>query len=59
MNRGWARQSIEPEEAPPGLIEYEARTAVRNLIRTLGFEQARDQLASILMDEADNKRARQ
>lgn len=59
MNRGWARQPIEPEEIPPGLIEYEARTAVRNLILTLGFEQARDRIAVFLMDEADGKRARQ
>jgi hypothetical protein len=42
-------------ENPPGLLEYEARCAVRNLIRLHGYETARDLIAGYLNDEAERK----
>ena len=59
MTRAELLNALEQQEAPPGMIEYEARTAIRDLIRLVGFEAARDQVAQYLNDEADGKRTRQ
>lgn len=40
-----------------GQIEYSARTAIRDLIRTHGFENARDLVAGFINDEAKGKRS--
>lgn len=45
------------EAPPPGMLEYETRTNVRDLIRLYGFEEARAIVAGILNDEADRRRA--
>lgn len=48
--------SMPPKETPPpGMLEYEARCAIRDLIRLHGYETARDLVASYLNDEADRK----
>ena len=44
-----------PAELPPGMLEYECRTAIRDLIRVHGFEAARELVAHYLNDEADRK----
>lgn len=38
-------------ELPEGMLEYEARTAIRDLIRLRGFEEARELVAYYLEDE--------
>ena len=38
-----------------GMIDYAARTAIRDLIRLHGYEEARDKIAGYLNDEADRK----
>lgn len=42
-------------ETPPGLIEYEARNAVRNLIHELGDEQAHERLEAFWREERSIK----
>lgn len=41
---------------PPGMLEYETRTAIRDLIRLHGFEAARELVASYINDEAERKK---
>lgn len=40
---------------PPGMIDYQAHAAIRDLIRVYGFEEARALVANILNMEADRK----
>ncbi|MCO5159666.1 MAG: hypothetical protein M9939_00900 [Mesorhizobium sp.] len=48
--------SMPPKETPPpGMLEYEARCAIRDLIRLYGFEEARQMVAHFLLDEAERK----
>ena len=42
-------------ELPDGMLDYEARCAVRNLIRLYGFEGARERFAGYLIDELERK----
>lgn len=42
-------------EIPEGMLEYEARVAVRNLVRLLGFDEARKNLAFFLVDELERR----
>jgi len=49
------RQDETISDPPPGLIEYEARCAIRDLIRLYGFETARDLIAHFLNDEAEGR----
>ena len=42
-------------ERPDGMLDYEARTIIRDLIRVDGFEKAREKIAFYLMDEADRR----
>lgn len=49
--------ALRPDEceAPPGLTEYEARNAVRNLIHELGDEQAHERLEAFWREERSRK----
>jgi len=53
-------QAHEPRELelPAGMLEYSARTAIRDLMRIYGFENGRQIVAEILNDEASGKRQR-
>jgi hypothetical protein len=42
-------------ELPDGMLDYEARCAIRNLIRLYGFEMARDMIAGFLIDELNRR----
>jgi hypothetical protein len=42
-------------ELPAGMLDYEARCAIRNLIRLYGFEMARDMIAGFLIDELNRR----
>ncbi len=44
--------TTEQRDLPDGLLDYEARCAIRNLIRLYGFEDARELVAMYLNDEA-------
>lgn len=41
---------------PEGQLDYEARCAIRDLVRLHGFEVARDLVAGFLNNEADRRR---
>lgn len=49
----------QEREADPGfvagMIDHDARMAIRDLIRVHGFEEARDLVAHFLNDEADRR----
>lgn len=54
MNAEFIRgASLRPEERdpPPGLLDYEARNAIRNLIKQDGIEAAREKIGHIIEDE--------
>lgn len=38
-----------------GQIQYSARTAIRDLVRTHGFEEARDLVAGFLIEEMERR----
>lgn len=38
-----------------GMLEYDCRTTIRDLIRRYGFTEAREKIAFYLMDEADRR----
>jgi hypothetical protein len=40
----------------PGFLEYSIRTSFRDLCRLIGFENARAEVAEIILSEADRKR---
>ena len=42
-------------EIPEGMLDYQARCAIRDLIRLYGFEEARQMVAHFLIDEAERK----
>jgi len=42
-------------ERPDGMLDYEARNIIRDLIRVDGFEKAREKIAFYLMAEADRR----
>jgi hypothetical protein len=42
-------------EVPEGMLDYQARCAIRDLIRLYGFEEARQMVANFLIDEAERK----
>ena len=42
-------------EIPEGMLDYQARCAIRDLIRLYGFEEARQMVAHFLLDEAERK----
>jgi hypothetical protein len=47
-----------PESDPEyvaGMIEHDVREAIRDLVRLNGFERAREQIAFMLVDEADRR----
>lgn len=48
--------AIASDERPDGMLDYEARTIIRDLIRVDGFEKAREKIAFYLMAEADRRR---
>lgn len=53
-----ARTSDEREyERPEGMLDYEVRSIIRDLVRVNGFEKAREKIAFYLQDEADRRRA--
>lgn len=43
------------DDRPDGMLDYEARNIIRDLIRVDGFEKAREKIAFYLMDEADRR----
>lgn len=56
---GFTRETAETPTPPPaGMIEYETRTAIRDLIRIHGFDEARALVAMMLNDEAERARTR-
>jgi hypothetical protein len=58
MNRQFSTPTdVEARDYPPaGYLEYEARSAIVDLVRVYGFERARMIVAEILNDEAGGKR---
>ena len=42
--------------APPGMLEYSCRTAIRDLIRLHGFEAAREMIADYIERERTGDR---
>lgn len=40
-----------------GMIEYDCRSSIRDLIRRYGFTEAREKIAFYLIDEADRKQS--
>ncbi len=42
-------------EIPEGMLDYQARCAIRDLIRLYGFEEARQLVENFLIDEAERK----
>lgn len=45
-----------PADAEPGFSQYHARTAIRDLVRLLGFENAREYVLLVLDDEGGAKK---
>lgn len=46
-----ASLSTEDRDPPPGMLDYEARNAIRNLIQQDGLEAAREKIGHIIEDE--------
>lgn len=42
-------------ELPEGMLDYQARCSIRDLVRLYGFEEARQLVAMYLNDEADRR----
>lgn len=40
----------------PGYLEYQLRTNFRDLVRVIGFDNARAEVAEIILSEANRKR---
>lgn len=49
----WSPDRADP---PPGMIEYETRSAIRDLVRLLGYEEARNLITGYLNEEADRRK---
>lgn len=45
------------EGRPEGMLEYETRQSIRDLVRLYGFEEARELVAGILNDECERRRS--
>ena len=50
-----AEPSFAERELPAGMLEYELRSAIRNVIRLYGFEDARELAAMYFNDEATRR----
>ncbi len=50
-----AREDAQLRELPDGMLEYEARTAIRNLFRLYGEERGREMVASYINDEFERR----
>ena len=48
----------EPQGHEAGMLDYQARNAVRDLIALYGFEEAREKIAFMLLDELERPRPR-
>lgn len=46
-----ATMGTEDRDPPPGMLDYEARNAIRNLIQQDGLEAAREKIGHIIEDE--------
>lgn len=46
-----ASQSTDDRDLPPGMLDCEARNAIRNLIRQDGLEAASEKIGHIIEDE--------
>jgi hypothetical protein len=46
-----ASLSTEDRDPPPGMLDYEARNAIRNLIKQDGLEAAREKIGHFIEDE--------
>ena len=44
-----------PDGAFEAMLEFQTRSDIRDMIRVHGFEEARQRIAEILMDEADRR----
>lgn len=58
MTRPYQMDGAEQRDDPSfndGMIEYDCRSSIRDLIRRYGFTEAREKVAFYLMDEADRK----
>lgn len=51
-NEGW---DWDHEPLPDDVLDYEARCAIRNLIRLYGGEMARDLIANFLAEELERR----
>lgn len=51
-----ASMRTDDRDPPPGMLDYEARNAIRNLIQQDGLEAAREKIAFYLIDEAKGER---
>lgn len=49
------RHETAREPLPEGMLDYEARCAIRNLIRLYGFTEAREIIAGFLIDELERR----
>lgn len=45
-----------PTDAPEGMLEYECRTAIRNLMRRFGTDAGREMVAMYINDEMAGRR---
>lgn len=55
MNLDLSRMQREAMEGP-GYLEYQLRTNFRDLVRIIGFDNARAEVAEIILSEASRKR---
>ena len=52
-----ANEMAEPKDVyGPGFLEYQLRTNFRDLVRLVGFDNARAEVAEIILSEASRKR---
>jgi hypothetical protein len=45
-----------PSDIEPGFLDYQARQAFRDLCRLVGFEEAREKMATIINEEREGRR---
>jgi hypothetical protein len=52
-----ATEMADPKDGyGPGFLEYQLRTNFRDLVRLIGFDNARAEVAEIILSEASRKR---
>lgn len=49
------RHETAREPLPEGMLDYQARCAIRDLMKLYGFERAREMIAGFLIDELERR----